>query len=100
VETISIQQMRAILNACEQDIQVYRALRANGNQARAAIDVCNPGSMGSLGELLKVIEQHFGGILSPWANFVGPAWADRHALKRYGGGNHVSLCLYPRRNHC
>jgi hypothetical protein len=95
-ETIPTQQLRAILKACEQDIETYRALRANGKQARAATGVCNPESIGSLGELLKVIEQHFGGILPPWADLVGPARDVRHALKRYGGGHHVSLCLYPR----
>jgi len=93
METIPTQQLRAILKACQQDIETYRAVRANGKQARAAANVCNPESIGSLGELLNVIEQHYGGILPPWTDLVRPV---RQALKRYGGGHHVSLCLYPR----
>ena len=96
IETIPTQQLRATLKACERDIEAYRALRAKGKQARAATDVCSPESIGSLGELLNVIEQRYGGILPPWADLVGSARVVRHALKRYGGAHHVSLYLYPR----
>jgi site-specific recombinase XerD len=93
IETIPALQLREILKACERDIETYRALRSNGKQARAATDVCNPESISSLGELLNVIQQRHGGILPPWIDLARPV---RQALKRYGGGHHVSLCLYPR----
>jgi hypothetical protein len=96
VDTLSAQDLRAILKACEHDITRLRALRENAEQEMAATRASCLDSISTLGQLLQVIDQRFGGMLPPWRVLSGPGFAAfRHALQRYGGSTRVRQCLYP-----
>ncbi len=96
-ERLPAQDLRAILTACEQDITALRALRENADKQMAAARVCDDSSISTLGELLHVVDQRYGGLLPPWSALRGPAHLSfLHTLKKCGGSKIVSLCLYPR----
>jgi hypothetical protein len=96
VDPLSAQDLRAILKACEHDITRLRALRENAEQEMAATPASCLDSISTLGQLLRVTDQRFGGMLPPWRVLAGPGFASfRHALKRCGGSTRVRQCLYP-----
>ena len=96
VDTLSAQDLRAILKACQHDITRLRALRENAEQEMAATRASCLDSISTLGQLLQVIDQRFGGMLPPSRVLSGPGFASfRRALKRYGGSTPVRQCLYP-----
>lgn len=96
IDKLSAQDLRAILKACEHDITRLRTLRENAEQEMAAARGGSTDSIGTLGALLQIIDQRHDGILPPWATLHGPGFASfRRALRKYGGGTRIRLCLYP-----
>ena len=96
-KTISAEELRAILKACEQDIAAFRALREDAERQMEAARCEHGNSINTLGELLQVIEHHHGGLLPPLTALRRAAFRSvRQELKKYGGIKRVSLCLYPR----
>lgn len=89
-------QLRAILKACERDIQATRTLRARGDAARAdpAYQEGDPAS--SLGALLGAIEGRYGGIIPTWKVLHREGGqAILRGLKKFGGAREVAPLLYP-----
>jgi hypothetical protein len=62
--TLSAQDLRAILNACEHDIAQTRLLRERGRLQRASARA-DDDPESSLGALLELIDRRFGGIAPP-----------------------------------
>lgn len=95
-DTLSAQELRTILKACERDIADLRALRAHAEQEMAVASRVDMDSINTLGELLQVIDQRFGGLLSSSMTLCGPGFASfRRALRKHGGGTRIRLYLYP-----
>ena len=96
-KTISAEDLRVILKACEQDIMAFRTLRESAEQQMAAARLEHCDSINTLGALLQVIEQRHGGLLPSWNAMRGPAFRSfKRELKKHGGIKNVSQCLYPR----
>jgi hypothetical protein len=94
-KTLSAQELRTILKACESDITRLRALREIAQQelatTRGSVD-----SISTLGELLQTIDQRHGGLLPRSTTLSGPGFTSfRQALKKHGGATRIRLCLYP-----
>ncbi|MGH8207141.1 MAG: hypothetical protein ACRETK_10220, partial [Steroidobacteraceae bacterium] len=95
VKRLPASQLRAILKACERDISALRALRARGEQERISADDANDPR--ALGELLRAIDQRYGGILPTHNHLrVSGDRSIRRALIRHGGARQVEPYLYPR----
>lgn len=96
VEKLSAQTLRAILSACEQDITRLRTVRKTANEEMATVVNSEIDSISTRGELLKVIDRHFGGILPSWPKLRGPGLTSfKRALSHHGGGTRIRECLYP-----
>ncbi len=98
VDKLSAQDLKAILKACERDITEARALRDQAEQeivaSRAngtvAIRTCR-------GDLLRYIDEHYGGIVPPWTLIHSRGHCPlQQALVRHGYGRRIDRCLYPR----
>ena len=91
--TLSARQLRAILRACEADIQQIRTMREAAAAQRAAAN----GSLKTLGGLLEHIDRHCGGIVPTALELERPG---NHPLKmavqRFGGAKQIEPYLYPR----
>jgi hypothetical protein len=96
IDKLSAQDLRAILKACERDITRLRTLRKNAEQELASTGGSSIDSINTLGQLLQIIEQHFGGILPSSTTLKGRGFASfRRALKQHGGARCIGQCLYP-----
>jgi hypothetical protein len=94
-QKLPARQLRAILKACERDIEALRALRNRGERERAAAESSAP--VRSFGQLLVVTDEHYGGVV-PTHQALSRA---RHfpylaTLARCGGTRGVEPYLYPR----
>lgn len=86
-------QLRAVLRACEADIARIRA----GRQAALVQRGSDGDTPGSLGWLLKYIDEHCGGIVPTARQLSQAGWTPvGRALARFGGLKQVEPCLYPR----
>ena len=95
VQRLPARNLRAILKACERDITALRALRERGERERAEFGSTDPA--GSLGELLRAIDQRYGGIVPPRKILSGTGHRSVvRGLTRYGGTKQVEPYLYPR----
>ena len=95
VQSLPARELRAILKACERDITALRALRDRGGRERAESGSGDPAR--SLGALLQVIDQRYGGIVPTHKTLSrGGHYAFRRALSRCGGIKGVEPYLYPR----
>ena len=65
VQKLSARELRAILKACERDIQGLRNLRDQAERARASNGNDDPSI--SLGALLEAVDQRYGGIVQTHA---------------------------------
>lgn len=92
-------QLRAILKACERDIETIRARRAEADAERAAAGdtQCDPAS--SRGALIAAIDHGHGGILPTWKTLQR---AGHHpivrGLAKFGGFKQIAPLLYPDAN--
>ena len=94
IQRLSARELRAILKACERDIQAIRTQREEGERAQAS--AVDPDPAGSLGGLLNAIDQRFGGILPKYSVHARSGMAPfRRGLIRFGGGKRVEPYLYP-----
>lgn len=91
--TLSPQQLRAILRACEEDIAAMRAAR----ESAARLRVSEGDKPGTLGWVLTQIEERYGGIIPDryTIEHKGNFWLQQ-AVRRYGGAKQLGLYLYPR----
>ena len=90
---LSVQQLRAILRACEADIENTRALRLSVAEERRAARSSKGSLVSSRGALLEYIDKHCDGII-PRART--PAyWKIERALAAHGGRRALAPCLYP-----
>lgn len=86
VEKLSAQTLRAILRACEQDITRLRTVRETANQEMATVGTSEIDSISTRGELMQVIDRHFGGILPSWPKLRGPGLTSfKRALSHHWG---------------
>lgn len=93
VKRMSARALRALLKACERDINKIRAQRVAANAERTS----DNGSLSTLGGLLNYIDQQFDGIVPPALKLSVPGQNPaRRALLRFGGVKGVEPCLYPR----
>ena len=90
---LSAQHLRAILRACEKDIQESRALRLKVAEERQSARTSNAPLSTSRGALLEHIDAHCGGII-PTCRPQG-SWKLERALAAQGGIRQVAPCLYP-----
>lgn len=90
-------QLRAILKACERDIEATRARRAQVGKERTDAQEHDPTS--SRGALVAAIERRYGGILPPRKTLQG---AGHHpivrGLNKFGGLKQIAPLLYPDAN--
>lgn len=95
-DKLSAQDLRAILKACERDITRLRALRENAEQEMSIARSSSLDSIGSLGELLNIIDERHTGIMPSSAILRGRGFVSfRRALKKHGGSARIRQCLYP-----
>jgi hypothetical protein len=94
VRRVTARALRAILRSCERDISALRRLREQGERERA---VNNPAEACSIGKLLDVIDQRYGGIVPSHHTLTR---AGHHpvlaAFRAHGGTKGVEPYLYPR----
>lgn len=92
-DKITAHDLRAILNACEQDITEIRSTRDSAKAQQAAAD----GSLDTLGGLLQHIDRHCDGIVPTVLERLQPGQHKFYAaLARFGGMREIEPCLYPR----
>ena len=95
IQKLSARELRAILKACERDITALRVQRDEGDRARAGDRTHDPA--GSLGGLLKAVDQRYAGIVPPFLALTRAGhYSFRRGLIRYGGCKQVEPYLYPR----
>ena len=90
---LSVQHLRAILRACEKDIQDSRALRLKVAEERQSARANNAPRFASRGALLEYIDTHCGGIIPPAKSVQ--FWKLERALAAHGGTRQIAPCLYP-----
>ena len=92
-DKITAHHLRAILNACEQDITQLRTTREAAKAGLAAAD----GSLDTVGGLLQHIDRHCDGIVPTVLERLQPGQHKFYAaLARFGGMREIEPCLYPR----
>lgn len=92
-DKITAHDLRAILNACEQDITEIRSTRDSAKAQQAAADR----SLDTLGGLLQHIDRHCDGIVPTVLERLQPGQHKFYAaLARFGGMREIEPCLYPR----
>jgi hypothetical protein len=93
---LSLQELRAILKACEKDIQESRALRVAVAGERVSARGSNIDPFDSRGALLEYIDSNCGGIIPPTKVLVSAGfWKLHRDLAHHGSARHVAPCLYP-----
>ena len=90
---LSVQHLRALLRACEKDIQDSRALRLTVAEQRRSAQASNAPPSASRGALLEYIDTHCGGIIPPGKS--AQFWKLEHTLAAHGGTRQIAPCLYP-----
>ena len=90
---LSVQHLRAILRACEKDIENSRALRLTVEEERRIARARKESVSSSRGALLEYIDEHCGGIV-PRARSA-KFWKAERALTAHGGQRGIAPCLYP-----
>lgn len=97
VDKVSAQQLRAILKACEQEISDLRVLREKAEQEIAFARSSGTDSISTRGELLRCIDERYGGIVPPWTVIKRRGHAPvQRALIEHGYIRRIEPCLYPR----
>jgi hypothetical protein len=92
-DKITAHDLRAILNACEQDITEIRVTRDSAKAQQAVAD----GSLDTLGGLLQHIDRHWDGIVPTVLERLQPGQHKFYAaMARFGGMREIEPCLYPR----
>lgn len=90
---LSVQHLRAILRACEKDIESRRALCLTVTEERRIARNRKAPLSSSRGALLEYIHEHCGGIV-PSTGSAGFRKVGR-ALAAHGGRREIAPCLYP-----
>jgi site-specific recombinase XerC len=97
VDKLSAQDLRTILKACERDIADCRALREEAEQEIAASRISHTDSIQTRGDLLRLIDEHYGGIVPSSAVVHSRGHCPlQQGLVRHGYIRRVERCLYPR----
>jgi hypothetical protein len=95
--SLSAEQLRAILRACEGDITQLRRLREDIDQKRATARAANSGSIDTLGALLEHIDCKHAGIIPPYRLIKKAAQKPFfQALQHFGGAGVIEPLLFPR----
>lgn len=93
---LSLQELRAILKACEKDIQESRALRAAVSSERATARGSDVDPFESRGALLEYIDLKCGGIIPPTKVLVSAGfWKLHRDIAHHGSARRIAPCLYP-----
>jgi len=90
---LSVQHLRAILRACETDIENSRALRLKVSEERRIARARKGSLLSCRGALLEYIDQHCGGIMPPHRS--AKFRKIELALAAHGGRPEIAPCLYP-----
>jgi hypothetical protein len=95
--SLSAEQLRAILRACEEEIAQIRRLREDIDRQRTAARAANSGSIDTLGALLEHIDRQYAGVIPPQSLIKKVAHAPfAHALQHFGGAGVIEPLLFPR----
>ena len=95
--SLSAEQLRAILRACEEEIAQLRRLREDIDRQRAAARAANSGSIDTLGALLEHIDYQYDGVIPPRSVIRKVAHAQfAQALQQFGGAGVIEPFLFPR----
>jgi hypothetical protein len=93
---LSLQNLRAILKACEKDIRDYRALRLAAAADRVSARGSDVSPFDSRGALLEYIDSTHAGIVPPTRVLLTAGyWRLNHDLAHHGGARHIASYLYP-----
>jgi hypothetical protein len=96
IRKLSAAQLRAILKACERDIEATRARRAQAEMERVAVQDPTRDPTSSRGALRAAIEHRYGGIVPPYKTLQR---AGHHPIVRglikFGGVKQIAPLLYP-----
>lgn len=90
---LSIEELRAILRACEKDIGQSRVLRSQVAEERRSARISKPSLHSARGALLEYIDAYCGGIV-PGCRSTH-FWRIGRALAAHGGFRQIAPCLYP-----
>jgi site-specific recombinase XerC len=97
VDKLSAQDLRSILKACERDITDSRALREEAEKEIAASRASRTGSIQTRGDLLRLIDERYGGIVPSSAVVHSRGHCPLQlGLVRHGYIRRIEPCLYPR----
>jgi hypothetical protein len=97
VEKIPAQDVRAILKACERDITDSRAVRDEAEKEIAVSRANATDSIHARGDLLRFIDERYGGIVPPWTVVHSRGhYALQQALVKHGYGRRIERYLYPQ----
>ena len=97
VSKIPAQDLRAILRACERDITDSRAVRDEAEKEIAASRISATDSIHTRGDLLRFIDERYGGIVPPWRVVHSRGHcALQQALAKHGYGRRIERYLYPQ----
>lgn len=90
---LSMQHLRAILRACEKDIENTRALHLRDAEERRIARIRKAPLSSSRGAVLEYIDKHCLGILPRHRS--PQFWKVERALAAHGGRREIAPCLYP-----
>ena len=90
---LSVQHLRAILRACEKDIENTRALHLEVTEERRIARTGKASLSSSRGALLEHIDKHCHGIVPRRRSLE--FWKVGPALAALGGRREIAPCLYP-----
>jgi hypothetical protein len=92
---LSAQDLRAVLKACERDIIKSRTLRDEAREEIALSRASDNDSLLTRGDLLRCIDERYGGIV-PRSTFITSCGPLCQAFLKYGHIRRIEDCLYPR----
>jgi hypothetical protein len=96
IRKLSAAQLRAILKACERDIEARRASRARADAELLAARSHKDDPTPSRGTLLLEIQRRYGGVLPAWKTLRGTGGQRIvHGLRAFGGTKQIAPLLYP-----
>jgi hypothetical protein len=97
VAKMPAQALRAILKACERDIIDSRAVRDEAEKEITASLISATDSIHTRGDLLRFIDERYGGIVPPWSVIHSRGHCPlQQALVTHGYGRRIERYLYPQ----
>jgi hypothetical protein len=97
VAKMPAQALRAILKACERDIIDSRAVRVEAEKEITASRISATDSIHTRGDLLRFIDERYGGIVPPWSVIHSRGHCPlQQALVKHGYGRRIERYLYPQ----